>query len=386
MSTTASGTDSEFDLDYAPAGPANAKRKRTSPDAAASGAETARAPVCSSGERITMTDDESDDAVLAAWKHRKALAARKPKPKPAKRQSQSASAKAKAKAVSGGGIVGRTAKRKAVPLAWNFTEDRATSGDGVRESQEVALPSYLVPRQVAAQQARAAMDAGRLPAEGGVRLPPTWDDVPFSDDERIGELESRPDFGGAVKPCNPYADIVLPDSCGVVPCSIAQHLRSYQVDGVRFLHKNFVMQEGCILGDDMGLGKTVQVIAFLTAAFGKTGDERDAKRMRKARRAGVWYPRVLVVCPSSLIANWCAEFKTWGWWKVYIYHGAKEDKEMALRAAMGGSAEVVITNYETYRLRHREVNLVEWDAVIADECHKIKGGLVAGLPSHWTRG
>ncbi|KAI5842765.1 putative DNA excision repair protein [Tricharina praecox] len=381
MSTAASASDSEFDLDYAPAAPskaiAKAKRKRTpappSPDAELDAVPLrTTAHPSGSGARIMMTDDSEDDVVLAAWKRRKSAAACKPKQK----KKASRAGKKTTKPSPAERIVGRTAAgaagRKQPPLTWNFTEDRATTGDGVRQDDEVVLPQYLLPRKAAVQRAREEMAQGRAPTLGGVRLPPSWDDVVFSDDERLGELESRPHFGGVVKPCAPYADIVLPDSLGVVPCSIAQYLRGYQVDGVRFLHRCFVLQEGCILGDDMGLGKTVQIIAFLTAAFGKTGDSRDAKRMRKARRAGGWYPRVLVICPSSLIANWCSEFKTWGWWEVYVYHGSKEDKEMALRAAMAGSAEVVITNYETYRLRHMEVNLVEWDAVIADECHKIK--------------
>jgi SNF2 family DNA or RNA helicase len=193
-------------------------------------------------------------------------------------------------------------------------------------------------------------------------------------------LESRPCFDDEkTPPSGRYKDIYLEDSLGVIPCSIAKYLRPYQVDGVKFLHRNFVFQEGCILGDDMGLGKTVQVIAFLTAAFGKTGDERDAKRMRKVRqyrrRTGEnkWYPKVLIICPSTLIANWKNELETWGWWNVYEYHGSKENKEIALDAAKKGSLEIFITNYETYRLRHSDVNLVHWDCVIADECHKIKG-------------
>ncbi|MCF3243882.1 SNF2-related protein, partial [Escherichia coli] len=89
------------------------------------------------------------------------------------------------------------------------------------------------------------------------------------------------------------------ESGGVIPAPIAQWLRDYQVEGVQFLHERFVKQTGAILGDDMGLGKTIQVIAFLTAAFGKRATNHDAKCMRKIRRFGDdrWYPRILIVCP-----------------------------------------------------------------------------------------
>ncbi|KAI5302180.1 hypothetical protein KEM55_001273, partial [Ascosphaera atra] len=122
----------------------------------------------------------------------------------------------------------------------------------------------------------------------------------------------------------------------------------------------------------MGLGKTVQVIAFLTAAYGKTGDVRDAKRMRKLRRLGedVWYPRTLIVCPGTLIRNWCSEFERWGWWHVDLFHGP--GKEAALEAAMAGRTEVLITTYKTYTLNKDMLNMVEWDCVIADECHLFK--------------
>ena len=118
--------------------------------------------------------------------------------------------------------------------------------------------------------------------------------------------------------------------------------------------------------------QTVQVIAFLTAAFGKTGDERDAKRMRKMRRQGTsWYPRVIVVCPGTLIENWKAEFQRWGWWHVDVYHG--DTKEAALQAAAAGRLEIMITTYTTYRMNKSAINMVEWDCVVADECHIIKG-------------
>jgi len=211
-------------------------------------------------------------------------------------------------------------------------------------------------------------------AEGGLRLPPRYDDIEFSDDERLVELDERPDFPPTVETSRAYKDIELPHSLGVIPASIAQYLRDYQVDGVAFLHEMFVYQKGGILGDDMGLGKTVQVAAFLTAAFGKTGDERDAKRMRKMRRSPSkpWYPRVLIICPGSLIDNWKNELARWGWWQVDKYHGNAPEREAVLQAAMSGRLEVVITTYTTYRNHKSEVNMILWDCVVADECHILK--------------
>lgn len=139
--------------------------------------------------------------------------------------------------------------------------------------------------------------------------------------------------------------------------------------GVKFLHQKFVYQEGGILGDDMGLGKTVQVAAFLTVAFGKTGDERDARCMREVRLcSGRWYPRVLIVCPGSLIMNWRQEMSRWGWWHV-DFHGSNKDD--VLGTARSGLLEIMITTYDTYKNNRSSINMVQWD-VVADECHRLK--------------
>lgn len=243
-------------------------------------------------------------------------------------------------------------------------KDRGATAVSDDELMEYTLPDYL-------QERRARFDKKVTTLrDAGLKLPPCYDDVEFSDDERLGDLVERPDFPRA-SPSQPYADKPLP-TLGLIPAPIAQWLRGYQIEGTAFLHGLFVYQKGGILGDDMGLGKTVQVIAFLTAAFGKTGDERDAKRMRKVRRAGNgWYPRVLIVCPGTLIENWKAELKRWGWWHVDVYHG--DVKEEAIEAATAGRIEIMITTYATYRMNKSAINMVEWDCVVADECHIIKG-------------
>ncbi|KAI9845572.1 MAG: hypothetical protein M1837_004669 [Sclerophora amabilis] len=230
---------------------------------------------------------------------------------------------------------------------------------------EDAGPEYLKRRRASFERNRERMQ------EAGLRLPPDYDGINFSDDEKLEELEERPNLPLA-KPSAPYRDIPLPYSLGLIPAPLAQWLRDYQANGVAFLHELFVYQRGGILGDDMGLGKTIQVIAFLAVAFGKTGDERDAKRMRKIRRArdGRWYPRVLVVCPGSLMENWKSEIQRWGWWQVDVYHS--DTKKTAFDAAKAGRLEIMITTYATYRLNKDTVNMIEWDCIIADECHIIK--------------
>ncbi|KAF2186660.1 hypothetical protein K469DRAFT_706647 [Zopfia rhizophila CBS 207.26] len=205
--------------------------------------------------------------------------------------------------------------------------------------------------------------------EAGLRYPPFYDDIDFSD----SDSEERPDLRD-MKTQRPRKDIKLRESKGVIPAPIAQWLRDYQVEGVQFLHDKFVRQKGALLGDDMGLGKTIQVIAFLTAAFGKTATKCDAKRMRKSRRINErrWYPKILIVCPGTLMQNWQDELEKWGWWQVYVYHGPPPERDAVLQAASKGRAEIMITTYSTYRNNEGVINTVDWDCVIADECHQIK--------------
>ncbi|KAM5352562.1 hypothetical protein ACJ41O_005284 [Fusarium nematophilum] len=229
------------------------------------------------------------------------------------------------------------------------------------------LPEYLIER-------RRLFDTNRkLHHDSALMLPPDYTDIRFEETRRLRELEERPKFeeSSGIKPCRPYKDIELPRSAGLIPASIAQYLRDYQVEGVSFLHRKFVYQEGGILGDDMGLGKTVQVAALLTVAFGKTGDERDAKRMRQIRQYGDrWYPRILIICPGSLIMNWKNELNRWGWWHIDLFHGTS--KEDVLGTARAGRLEIMITTYDTYKNSRSSINMVLWDAVIADECHRLK--------------
>lgn len=307
------------------------------------------------GEKVDWSEDDDSDA-YRKFKARKSV----------KRKAAAASTR-KAKAIEKERDVVGKKQRKITKDGKVKNGKEKQWGDETDDDQlmEYTLPDYLQNRRARFDRRTEKLQAA------GLKLPPKYDDVEFSDDERLEELTERPDFPRGT-PAAPYKDKQLPRSLGLIPAPIAQWLRDYQVEGTAFLHALFVYQTGGILGDDMGLGKTVQVIAFLTAAFGKTADERDAKRMRKMRRADEpWYPKALVVCPGTLIENWKDELKRWGWWHADVYHG--DTKEAALEAAAKGRLEIMITTYTTYRMNKSAINMVEWDVVVADECHQLKG-------------
>ncbi|KAI9692392.1 MAG: hypothetical protein M1822_006623 [Bathelium mastoideum] len=313
------------------------------------------------GEKVAWSDNEDADAAYASFKASKSL----------KRKQAIASSLAVKKQATESSVVGKRPKKgqeKGIHKKRYLQRHDLQSTDDEEEAlMKETLPEYLRDRFSKWEENRKRM------GEAGLKVPPDFDHVDFSDDDQMEHLQERPQFSN-FKPCAPYKDIILPYSLGVIPAPIAQWLREYQVKGAEFLHELFVWQKGGILGDDMGLGKTIQVIAFLAAAFGKTGDERDRKRMRKMRRSepNEWYPRALIICLGSLMDNWQAELQSWGWWQVDVYHGSPAGKEATLKAAQQGRLEIVITTYATYRLNQDTLNTVDWDCVIADECHQVK--------------
>lgn len=130
-----------------------------------------------------------------------------------------------------------------------------------------------------------------------------------------------------------------------VPDGLQATLRDYQRHGLTWLAELTSLGLGACLADDMGLGKTLQVIA-----------------LHLHRGAGP----SLVVCPTSLLANWEAEIRRFApGVHVRRFHGGA-------RSLDGVDDGFVLTTYGTMRNAAAELAKVPWDLVVADEAQHIK--------------
>lgn len=125
----------------------------------------------------------------------------------------------------------------------------------------------------------------------------------------------------------------------------------YQARGVRWMSDTISDTGGLILADEMGLGKTLQIIALLLMEPppGNTP--------------------ALIVCPSSLIANWVREFGRFApSLTVMVHRGAH--RAGVYRGLQG--TNVVITTYDTMVNDISIFSAFEWSWVVCDEAQAIK--------------
>ncbi|HET8800775.1 MAG TPA: DEAD/DEAH box helicase [Marinobacter sp.] len=142
------------------------------------------------------------------------------------------------------------------------------------------------------------------------------------------------------------ANVALPDE-------VHARLRHYQQDGLNWLQFLREYGLGGILADDMGLGKTLQTLACIQTE--KSGGRLNAP--------------ALVVCPTTLIANWEAEAEkfTPGLNRLVI-HGNRR-KPLFDQVA---DADLVITSYP---LLHRDIDQHKektYSLVFFDEAQYLK--------------
>lgn len=130
------------------------------------------------------------------------------------------------------------------------------------------------------------------------------------------------------------------------PEGLLCELRRYQEWGVKYtLH-----QERVLLGDEMGLGKTIQAIATMVSL----------------RNTGATH--FVVVCPASVITNWCREIRKMSLLTVTKVHGPGRKAALQSWIKSGG---VAVTTYETTSYFTLEDDF-KFTLLVVDEAHYIK--------------
>lgn len=175
-------------------------------------------------EDVDVWAEEPDD------QREKWLQSRKPK------RARKSKAKGKGK--------NKDASKRATRTIFPGAFQGADASEGEDDPDQVLVPPHIAERRALFAENRREL------GQAGLKIPPDYDGIYFSDDERDPrELEERPKLEH-IQASRPYKDIALEASAGLIPASIAQYLRDYQVEGVKFLHERFVYQKGAILGDD----------------------------------------------------------------------------------------------------------------------------------------
>ncbi|MGV9319615.1 DEAD/DEAH box helicase [Streptomyces sp. NPDC003660] len=168
------------------------------------------------------------------------------------------------------------------------------------------------------------------------------------------------------EPALPIAAHAVPDATGVA-VTTAEHasgvfrrttsvgaemrttlttgLRPYQVRGVSWLRETLDLHGGAVLADEMGLGKTPQTIGCVAGRAGK-GPQ-------------------LVVCPTSLVANWAHEIARFApGLRTMTWRGGP------LTAVDSGT--VVLTGYPTLRTHGPAMAETRWRTAVFDEAQVLK--------------
>lgn len=188
--------------------------------------------------------------------------------------------------------------------------------------------------------------------------------------DSVGHLESREE-----KLATNERSMVRPSSL-----KSTVELRDHQLSGIARLQQLFEASpdhcRGVLMADDMGLGKTLQLLTFMAWAIEQNAQLTPA----------------LVVAPVSLLENWreeIARFFEPDAMQVLTAYGdeiaklrvpranidadlQKEGLVRFLAPGWRGSAQVVLTTYET--LRDLEFSFAQepWSILVCDEAQKIK--------------
>jgi TATA-binding protein-associated factor len=151
-----------------------------------------------------------------------------------------------------------------------------------------------------------------------------------------------------------------------IPVAIKAELRSYQQEGVNWLHFLNKYHLHGILCDDMGLGKTLQTLCMVASDHHQRAEEFAKTQAPESRKLPS-----LIVCPPTLSGHWQQEIKTYApFLSVTAYVGPPAERK-AMKDKLNDT-DIVITSYDVCRNDTEILEKYTWNYVVLDEGHLIK--------------
>lgn len=153
------------------------------------------------------------------------------------------------------------------------------------------------------------------------------------------------------------------------PETFVGELRPYQRRGLGWLNYLAQLGLGACLADDMGLGKTIQAIALLLhqrLIAESLATQEPIEHSQTAPRS------TLLLCPTSVVANWRHEVERFGpTLRIIVHHGSNRLTDEAFADALR-TCDLVITSYGTARRDMALLAQFYWQNLILDEAQNIK--------------
>ncbi|ESN92450.1 hypothetical protein HELRODRAFT_115805 [Helobdella robusta] len=162
------------------------------------------------------------------------------------------------------------------------------------------------------------------------------------------------------------------------------NLRSYQIEGVKWLIAHYECEVGSILADEMGLGKTCQTIAFLLYLYNDNG--------KKLKR-----PPSIILTPLSVLNNWRNELTRFAPSLKFLVYTADKDERQKLRRKLSNNYnnkytknnynynniddddndgdtgyDIILTSYEICLVDQSYFLKRDWLTLVVDEAHRLK--------------
>lgn len=151
-----------------------------------------------------------------------------------------------------------------------------------------------------------------------------------------------------------------------IPVAIKAELRSYQQEGVNWLHFLNKYHLHGILCDDMGLGKTLQTLCIVASDHHQRAEEYARSSAPDVRRLPS-----LIVCPPTLSGHWQQEIKTYAPFLTLTPFVGPPAERKLMRNRLS-ETDIVITSYDVCRNEIDTLEKYSWNYVVLDEGHLIK--------------